>query len=153
MRHRKAGRKYSRTSAHRKALFSNLVSSLMLHQRVETTVAKAKELKRIADRTISWGVSVGDITAKELGKRSDEERARVVHAIRMARRVVKTDEALEKLFGEIAPRMRGRNGGFTRLIKTRNRVGDAAPMAFVELVGNEDKGISAAAKPAATQAQ
>ena len=134
MRHQKSGRKLGRTSAHRSAMFGNMVTSLLMHERIETTEPKAKVIKRIADRTISWGTSVGDLVAQGRDKLSQEERVRIVHAMRMARRVVKTDEALEKLFSDVAPRFRGRTGGFTRILKTRVRRGDAAPMAFLELV-------------------
>jgi large subunit ribosomal protein L17 len=134
MRHQKAGKKLSRTSSHRKAMYSNMVASLVIHERIETTDVKAKELKRLADRTISWGTSVGDLTAKGRDKLDAAERAQIVHAKRMARRVVKSEEALEKLFSDVAPRYRGRSGGYTRVLKTRVRRGDAAPMSFVELV-------------------
>ena len=87
MRHRKSGRKFGRKSDHRKALFSNLVASLVRHGRIETTEAKAKELRSIADRTINWGVSVCELTVKEPGQLSMDERAKIVHAKRMARRV------------------------------------------------------------------
>lgn len=146
MRHQKAGRKLSRTSAHRSAMFNNMVTSLLLHERIETTEPKAKELKRLADRTISWGTSVGDLLAQGRDKLSGEERARVVHAMRMAKRVVKTEEAVSKLFSEVAPRFRGRPGGYTRILKTRTRRGDAAPMAFVELVVRAAEEASAAEK-------
>jgi large subunit ribosomal protein L17 len=134
MRHLNLGRKFSRTSEHRHAMFSNLISALILHERIETTDPKAKTLKRLADRTISWGTSVGDILVKAPEKRSNDERAAVVHAMRMARRTLRHEEALSKLFAEVAPRFRGRTGGFTRVLKTRVRRGDAAPMSFVELV-------------------
>jgi large subunit ribosomal protein L17 len=147
MRHQKSGRKFSRTSAHRKAMFSNLVASLVLHGRIETTVPKAKELKRIADRTISWGASVGELTAKGRDKMTAAEKARVVHAMRMAGRVLKQREALEKLFHEVAPGYQGRAGGYTRLLKTRQRMGDAAPMSLVELVSGEAKAEAKAAEP------
>jgi len=134
MRHRKAGLKLGRSAAHRRALFSNMVTSLVLHGRIETTEVKAKEVRRIADRTINWGVKVIDLLGKDAKKLSSEDRARLVHARRMAGRVVRTDEALSKLFDEIAPQFKGRAGGYTRVLKTRTRRGDAAPMAFVELV-------------------
>ena len=136
MRHRKAGLKLGRTAAHRRALFNNLVTSLVLHGRIETTEVKAKEVRRLADRTISWGVRVIDLLAKDGKSLSNEDKARLVHARRMAGRVIKTDEALSKLFGEIVPQYKGRPGGYTRVLKTRNRRGDAAPMAFVELVAD-----------------
>jgi large subunit ribosomal protein L17 len=137
MRHQKQGRKLGRKSAHRHAMFSNMVTSLVLHERIETTDAKAKELKRIADRTISWGTSVGDLTAKDRTKLDAAERARVVHAMRMAGRWIHDPEALTKLFGEVATALKGRPGGYTRVLKTRIRRGDAAPMSFVELVSRK----------------
>ncbi len=134
MRHRNSGRKLGRNASHRAALFNNLVTSLLTHGRIETTEAKAKELRSFADATISWGVSVHAIVAKG-EKATPAERAKVVHARRMARQTVMTRDALDRLFGEIAPHFATRKGGYTRLLKTRNRKGDAAPMAFVELVG------------------
>jgi large subunit ribosomal protein L17 len=134
MRHRKSGRKLGRDSSHRKALFSNLVASLVTHGRIETTEAKAKELRSIADRTINWGVSVSELLSKEPGQLSQDERAKLTHARRMARRVLKNPDALDKLFSDVAPQLAGRPGGYTRVLKTRMRRGDAAPMAFIELV-------------------
>jgi large subunit ribosomal protein L17 len=152
MRHLKAGRKLGRTSAHRKAMYSNMVAALVTHGKIETTEAKAKELRSIADRTISWGVGVNDLTRKDRKKLSDIERARIVHAKRMARRVLKDEAALERLFAEVAPALAGRPGGYTRVLKTRFRVGDAAPMALVALVaggGGEAAEAPAAPAPAA----
>jgi large subunit ribosomal protein L17 len=134
MRHQKSGKKLSRTSAHRRAMWSNMVTSLVMHERIETTTTKAKELKRLADRTISWGTSVGELTAKATDKLTAEERAKVVHAMRMAGRVVKDSEALTKLFRDIAPRFKDRAGGYTRVLKTRVRQGDAVQLSLVELV-------------------
>ena len=133
MRHRNHGRKLGRTSTHRDALFANLVTSLFLHGRIETTEAKAKELRRFADATIGWGVSVSELVAKG-EKMSAAEKVKVVHAKRMARKTVRTREAMERLFEVIGPHFAERNGGYTRVLKTRIRKGDAAPMAFVELV-------------------
>ena len=134
MRHRNSGRKLGRNASHRDALFNNLVTSLLTYGRIETTEAKAKDLRRFADETISWGISVHALVAKG-DSASPAERAQVVHARRMARQTVKTREALERLFREIGPHFATRKGGYTRLLKTRTRKGDAAPMAFVELVG------------------
>jgi large subunit ribosomal protein L17 len=134
MRHRKSGRKLNRNSSHRKAMFSNMVASLVQHGRIETTEAKAKELRSIAERTINWGVRVNELSQKGHDKLSGEERMRVVHAKRMARRVLKDTDALDRLFSAVAPAMAGRAGGYTRVLKSRQRKGDAAPMAFVELV-------------------
>ncbi len=145
MRHQRMGKKFSRTSEHRTAMFSNLISSLIIHERIETTDVKAKVLKRLADRTISWGTSVGDLLVKAPEKRNADDRAQIVHAMRMAQRTMRHPDALDKLFGEVAPRFRGRAGGYTRVLKTRVRPGDAAPMSFVELVV---KGEAPAAEPA-----
>jgi len=134
MRHRKSGRKLGRKSSHRAALFNNLVTALLTHGRIETTEPKAKELRRFADATITWGISVHALVAKG-DKATPAERAQVVHARRMARQTVMTREALDKLFAEVGPHFASRKGGYTRILKTRNRKGDAAPMAFVELVG------------------
>jgi large subunit ribosomal protein L17 len=134
MRHRKSGRKLGRTSSHRTALYNNLVTSLLTYGRIETTEAKAKELRAYADATIQWSVDVQALVAK--GEQvTPTERARVLHARRMARQTVKTRGALERLFTEIGPHFASRKGGYTRMLKTRIRKGDAASMAFVELVG------------------
>ena len=134
MRHRNSGRKLGRNASHRSALFNNLVTSLLTYGRIETTEAKAKELRGFADSTISWGVSVHGLIAKG-EQATKEERAQILHARRMARKTVKTTGALNRLFTEIGPHFATRKGGYTRLLKTRVRKGDAAPMAFVELVG------------------
>jgi len=134
MRHRNSGRKLGRNASHRAALFNNLVTSLLTYGRIETTEAKAKELRGFADATISWGISVHGLIAKG-DKATKAERAQIVHARRMARRTVKTPDALARLFSEIGPHFASRKGGYTRVLKTRVRKGDAAPMAFVELVG------------------
>jgi large subunit ribosomal protein L17 len=134
MRHRNSGRKLGRNASHRAALFNNLVTSLLTYGRIETTEAKAKELRSFADSTISWGVSVHSLVAKG-DQATKDERAQIVHARRMARKTVMTPTALDRLFTEIGPHFASRKGGYTRLLKTRVRKGDAAPMAFVELVG------------------
>jgi large subunit ribosomal protein L17 len=121
MRHRNAGRKLGRTSAHRTALLRNMVTSLLEHERIETTDAKAKELRRVADRMIT------------LGKRGD------LHARRQALRVVRSDEVTSKLFGPLAERYKTRPGGYTRILKLRTRPGDAAPVSIIELVDREMK--------------
>jgi large subunit ribosomal protein L17 len=116
MRHRKGGRKLNRTSSHRKALMRNMVTSLLDHERIETTDAKAKELRGITDRMIT------------LGKRGD------LHARRQALSVIRSKAVTAKLFDELAERFRDRPGGYTRVIKVGNRVGDAAPVSIIELV-------------------
>lgn len=136
MRHGNSGRKLSRTASHRDALYANLVTALFTHGRIETTEAKAKELRKHADATIRWGVEVADLVKKG-DKASPAERAKVVHARRQARKVLKTDTAMDRLFAEIGPHFKTTRagGGYTRVLKTRFRSGDAASMAFVELVG------------------
>jgi large subunit ribosomal protein L17 len=116
MRHRNAGRKLGRTSAHRRAMLRNMVTSLLEHEQIETTDAKAKELRRVAERMIT------------LGKRGS------LHARRQALRVVRSRAVAAKLFEELAERYRTRPGGYTRVLKLRTRVGDAAPVSMIELV-------------------
>jgi large subunit ribosomal protein L17 len=137
MRHRVAGLTLSRTSAHRQALFSNLVAALLTHESIRTTDAKAKETRRLAERTITWARRVGDVLAKKPDRRSTEESAQVVHAIRMARRVVRDRGAVLKLFDELAPRFASRRGGYTRIVKLGQRPGDAAPMSLLELIPDD----------------
>jgi large subunit ribosomal protein L17 len=137
MRHRRAGVHLSRTSAHRKALFSNLVAALLTNERIRTTDAKAKETRRLAERTITWARRVSDVLTKKQDRRTTEESARVVHAVRMARRVVRDRGAVLKLFDEIAPRFFSRRGGYTRIVKLGQRPGDAAPMSLLELMPDE----------------
>jgi large subunit ribosomal protein L17 len=119
MRHRLGGRKLGRTTSHRIAMLRNMVTSLLEHEQIETTDARAKEVRRVAERMIT------------LGKRGD------LHARRLAMRVVRSREVATKLFDELAPRYQTRPGGYTRVLKTRRRVGDAAPMSLVELVDRE----------------
>ena len=136
MRHGKSGRKLNRSSTHRKAMFSNMVASLIKHGRIETTEAKAKELRGIAERTINWGVKVTDLASKAADSLSRDEKLQLVHAKRQAGKILRDRAALNDLFHRVAPTMAGRPGGYTRVIKTRVRRGDAAPMAVIELVGH-----------------
>jgi len=145
MRHRVAGLTLSRTSAHRQALFSNLVAALLTNEKIRTTDAKAKETRRLAERTITWARRVGDILAKKPDRRSTEESARVVHAVRMAKRVCRDRGAVLKLFDELAPRFMSRRGGYTRIVKLGQRPGDAAPMSLLELI--PDDSVPAAKEP------
>jgi large subunit ribosomal protein L17 len=138
MRHQRAGVHLSRTSAHRKALFSNLVASLFTYERIRTTDAKAKATRRLAERTITWARRLGDVLTKDPDTRTPEEKGRVVHAVRMARRVVRDRGAVVKLFDEIGPRYLGRHGGYTRIVKIGQRPGDAAPMSLLELIPDEN---------------
>ena len=146
MRHKRAGLHLSRPAAHRKALFSNMVAALLTYERIRTTTVKAKEIRRLAERSITWARRLGPILTKKPEKRTDEERARVVHAMRMALRVVRDRDAVLKLFEEIGPRFLARHGGYTRIMKIGQRPGDAAPMALLELIPAETS--EPAAKPA-----
>lgn len=128
MRHLKSGRKLGRTSAHRKALFRNMVTALIRRERIQTTLAKAKELRSHVEKTIT------------LGKKG------TLHAKRLARKVVIEKEAFIKLFGPLSERYAKRAGGYTRIIKIGYRRGDDAPMAFIELVDRESEAAPAKAK-------
>ena len=134
MRHQKSDKKLGRKSPHRRMMFQNMVTSLLTYGRIETTEAKAKMLRRFAEETITWSISVSALVAKG-DKATPAERAKILHARRQARLTVKTPEALQRLFSEIGPHFATRKGGYTRVLKTRVRKGDAAPMAFIELVG------------------
>ncbi|MCP3851536.1 MAG: 50S ribosomal protein L17 [Gammaproteobacteria bacterium] len=116
MRHRKVGRKLGRTTSHRKAMLRNIVTSLLEHERIVTTVPKAKETRRMAEKMIT------------LGKRGD------LHAMRQALAYIRSKDVVAKLFNELSEQYADRKGGYTRIIKTGTRNGDAAPMAIIELV-------------------
>lgn len=143
MRHLKSGRRLGRNSAHRKAMYRNMATSLMLHGQIRTTEAKAKELRRVADRIITLGkkVSPGELSSLE-GSDLDQARARRLHAIRMARVWIHDRAALAKVFDEYAVRFQARNGGYTRIVKAGFRPGDNAPMAIIELVGHSKPPVS-----------
>src|SRR5437764_486948 len=119
MRHRNAGRKLSRDGSHRAALFSNLANALIEHGRIKTTDAKAKELRRFAERLVT------------LGKKN------TLHARRQAFAILRNEDHVGKLFGEIRERFVDRHGGYTRIMKVGWRHGDAAPMSLIEFVGHE----------------
>jgi large subunit ribosomal protein L17 len=119
MRHRMSGRKLNRTSSHRKAMFANMAAALLTHEQIKTTLPKAKELRRVADRMIS------------LGKRGN------LHARRQALSVLHDTELVGKLFGPLAERYKERNGGYTRVVKAGFRYGDNAPMAIIELLDRD----------------
>jgi len=120
MKHKVAGRKLGRNPSHRKAMLRNIVTSLLEHERIVTTVPKAKEVRRIAEKMIT------------LGKRGD------LHARRQALSYIRTKNIVAKLFDELSEQYADRQGGYTRIIRTGTRYGDAAPMAIVELVGYEE---------------
>lgn len=120
MRHRKSGRKLGRTTSHREAMLRNIVTSLFSHERIVTTTPKAKEAKRVAEKMIT------------LAKKGD------LHARRQALSFIRSKEVVAKLFEVIKLQFVGRNGGYTRIIQTGVRHGDAAPMAILELVGYQE---------------
>jgi large subunit ribosomal protein L17 len=134
MRHQNTGKKFSRSSSHRAAMFRNMVTSLIEHERITTTEPKAKELRRFAEKTISISLRLGEILGKTKDQRTPAEQGKYVHALRMASRMIRTREVLHKLFDDVAPKLAGRPGGYTRVVKIGQRVGDAAPMAIIELV-------------------
>jgi large subunit ribosomal protein L17 len=142
MRHAARSRKLGRTSAHRKAMYRNMVTSLLEHERIQTTDAKAKEVRRLAERMIT------------LGKRGG------LHARRRAQRVIRSREVTAKVFDDLAERFRERPGGYTRVLKIGPRQGDAAALSLVELVEGQaapeprkkKKKAAAAKAPAAAEA-
>lgn len=116
MRHNKSGRRLSRTTSHRIAMFRNMVTSFLQHERITTTDAKAKELRPIAEKMIT------------LGKKGD------LSAVRQAASFIRDKKVVTKLFSVIAPRYQERAGGYTRIIKIGQRLGDSSPMSVIELV-------------------
>lgn len=134
MRHQNAGRKFSRNSSHRRAMFRNMVTSVIEHERITTTEPKAKELRRIVEKTITTALRLGDVLTKPREQRSAAEQGKYVHALRMAGRMIRSREVLHKLFDQVAPKLAGRPGGYTRILKVGTRPGDAAPLAILELV-------------------
>ena len=135
MRHLKSGRKFSLASDHRKAMFRNLVTSLMKHGQIRTTDEKAKELRSIADRiiTLSKRVPPSSLAGLE-GDALKEALARRVHAIRLARRWITDRDVLTQIFTEYATRFETRPGGYTRVLKLGRRPGDQAKMSVIALV-------------------
>ncbi|OKY74772.1 MAG: 50S ribosomal protein L17 [Desulfobulbaceae bacterium DB1] len=121
MNHRKTGRRLGRTSPHRRAMVRNMVTSLLEHERIVTTTPKAKEIRKVADKMIT------------LAKRGD------LHARRQALSFMQDPKVVAKLFDKLVGEYMDRNGGYTRIIQTGNRYGDAAPMAIIELVNYQQK--------------
>lgn len=117
MRHRVSGRKFGRTMEHRKAMFRNMVTSLIVEERIETTLPRAKELRRVADRMVT------------LGKKG------TLHARRQALSYVRSNAAVQKLFSDLAGRFAERSGGYTRILKLGYRDGDGSAMAMIEYLG------------------
>ena len=116
MRHMVAGRKFSRSVAHRRAMFRNLSANLFKYERIRTTDPKAKDLRGVVEKLITWG------------KRGD------LHSLRLARTYIQDKDILKKLFGELKDRFAKRKGGYTRIMKLGPRIGDCAPMVLIELI-------------------
>lgn len=135
MRHGVAGRRLSRTSAHREAMIDNMVTSLLRHERIRTTVPKAKEARIVAEKMIT------------LGKKGS------LHNRRTAAKVVNDREVLAKVFGPLAERYAERPGGYTRIIRLGKRLGDAAEMALLELVDRPEAPVAPAAAEAEATAE
>jgi large subunit ribosomal protein L17 len=131
VRHRRAGKKLGRDSAHRKALYSNLAGALIEHGRIKTTAAKAKAVKPFAEQMIT------------LGKRGD------LHARRLALAELRSQDVVHQLFAEVAPRFADRPGGYTRIVRLGPRLGDSAEMVYLELVDYEPAGTAPAASQTA----
>ena len=121
MRHGNSGRRLGRTTSHREAMFRNLVTSFLNHEKITTTDAKAKEIRSVAEKMIT------------LGKRGD------LHSLRQAASYIREKSVVTKLFTSIAPRYKDRPGGYTRIVKLGIRQGDAAPISIIELVEEEMK--------------
>jgi large subunit ribosomal protein L17 len=121
MRHRKAGRKLGRTTSHRKAMLRNIVTSFMKHEKIVTTDAKAKELRKIAEKIIT------------LGKKDN------LHARRQVLSFIRDRAVVKKLFEELSPRYSERDGGYSRIVKVGYREGDNAPMSVIELISEKGK--------------
>lgn len=136
MRHRIKGRKLNRTRSHRKAMFANMATSVLLHEQIVTTLPKAKEMRAIVDKLIT------------LGKKGS------LHARRQAISQIQDRDVVRKLFEELAPRYKERSGGYTRVMKAGFRYGDNAPMAVIELVDRnpEAKGAEDRARMAEEEA-
>ena len=164
MRHQNAGRKFDRNTSSRRAMFRNLTANLILHERIETTDAKAKELRRVAERLITKARRLGEVSYTPLEKLSDKDKARRLHVKRLISSFIprfgtktekggetKTVDLVEKVLLDLAKRFDGRPGGYTRIIKLGERRGDNAPMAIIEFVGEaggDDKGEKKAKKTA-----
>jgi large subunit ribosomal protein L17 len=150
MRHRKQGRQFGRNTSHRRAMFRALTANLVLHERIETTDAKAKELRRVAERLVSHAVRLGEVAYTPGDKLSPGDKARRLAAERniskfLQRFGVKQDgeqskkvDLVEKVLLDLAKRFQGRPGGYTRIIKLGPRRGDNAPMVFIEFVAKAE---------------
>lgn len=143
MRHRKSGRRLGRSSSHRRAMFRNMAAALIVHEKIDTTHAKALELRGIVERLITKAAKAGDTVGKPLDSLGVDERARQVHLRRIANKFLpqvyddgqgEFVDIIHKLFFVLGPRFKDRPGGYTRVTKIGTRRGDAAPLARIEFV-------------------
>ncbi len=140
MRHNTLKNRFGRTTSHREAMIRNMVTNLFRHERMETTIPKAKEVRRHAEKVITLGkrVTLGRLN----GAKADEKAklaAERVHAIRLAGQVVQDKEVLTKLFDELATRYESRNGGYTRILRKGSRLGDGTEVGILELVDRPER--------------
>lgn len=136
MRHRKDGRRLGRNSSHRKAMLRNMVTSLLEHGRIKTTEARAKEVRRLAEKLITLGKK-GLRSAFPADMPEETYLQKRLHLYRQALKVVRSREVVQKIFSTYAERYEERPGGYTRIIKLGYRKGDNAPVGYLELVGYE----------------
>ena len=129
MNHNKSYRKLGRRSDHRLAMLKNMTISLVKAERIETTVTRAKELRKFVEKVITLGKKYNNFNLE-----NNDERAKAIHLRRQAFAFLRNEEAVAKVFKEIAPKYMDRNGGYTRIIKTDVRRGDSAELAIIELV-------------------
>ena len=129
MNHNKSYRKLGRRSDHRLAMMKNMTFSLLNAERIETTVTRAKELRKFVEKMITLGKKYNNFNLE-----NNDERAKAIHLRRQAFAFLRNEEAVAKVFKEIAPKYMDRNGGYTRIIKTDVRRGDSAELAIIELV-------------------
>ncbi len=164
MRHKKSGRQFSRNSSHRRAMLRSLTANLIAHERIETTDAKAKELRRVAERVITKARRLGEVAFTPHDKLSLADRARRHAAQKEVAKFLqrfatidagdddaKKIDLVEKVFVELAKRYKDRAGGYTRITKVGNRRGDNAPISIIELIGEDEP--KKAAKKAAPKAE
>jgi len=129
MNHNKSYRKLGRRADHRKAMLKNMTISLVKAERIETTVTRAKELRKFVEKMITLGKKYNNFNLE-----NNDERAKAIHLRRQAFAFLRNEGAVAKIFNEIAPKYAERNGGYTRIIKTDVRRGDSAELAIIELV-------------------
>ena len=143
MRHRKDGRQFSRDTSHRRAMLRNLAANLVTHERIVTTDAKAKELRRVAERIITKAKRLGAAAYTASAELSVDDRARRLHVARLLGEYLprwgvdrngSKKDLVEKVLCELSKRFDGRPGGYTRIVKVGNRRGDAAPLSVIEFV-------------------